>query len=545
MDQAGTGTCRAALVRMHGTLNPLAPLTDRLLAGLDAGPEAVLDACGPLAGLAGRLGDRSALRLALFLSARAHAELGDAPAGLRHARRLLEDLPAEARSTTGLGAARDDVVWNALARALEAGVLLSEGDVAGGVPPLAEALAVLDDLPATTSVDVLARDVAAEALVALLLFEEAAATVGEALRAVRVLPAAHPHRAVLTATLQRRRAHVHALWAARLDLLGRDREADGHRVVALSAAQHLRRTAAGAWAAHSAQALEAFALSGLGGPHRELGGRLAPVHHAAPPPDRALLDTELARLALARTLAAEGDLVAARTLARRAVRGCEGPGRRGWLPVCRVEAADLECADDAVEHPAVTAWRSVAASGLARVWSDRQSRRAELQRRMQRRELTRHEARASAQLLVDPLTGLGNRRLLDSALDDDRTGGAVFIDLDDFKLINDHWGHATGDAVLRRLADLLRGCTRGGDLVLRYGGDEFLVLTEPASPAAALGRRVLAAVRGADWSDLVGDLPVRVSVGTADHGLLRDALLRSDAAVMSAKRRGRDVLVQA
>ena len=96
----------------------------------------------------------------------------------------------------------------------------------------------------------------------------------------------------------------------------------------------------------------------------------------------------------------------------------------------------------------------------------------------------------------------------------------LFVDVDHFKRVNDTFGHATGDEVLRRVAGLLSGCCRDEDVVVRYGGDEFVVLLAP-SPAAPdalagarrLGERLLRRVRAEDWSVLVG-VP-------AGHGLGR------------------------
>src|ERR671915_476450 len=81
----------------------------------------------------------------------------------------------------------------------------------------------------------------------------------------------------------------------------------------------------------------------------------------------------------------------------------------------------------------------------------------------------------------DALTGLANRALFLDRLRSAATAAPVavlFLDLDDFKLINDGWGHVTGDHLLCEVADRLRAAVRPGDLVARLGGDEFTVLCE-------------------------------------------------------------------
>lgn len=138
-------------------------------------------------------------------------------------------------------------------------------------------------------------------------------------------------------------------------------------------------------------------------------------------------------------------------------------------------------------------------------------------RRVQRERALAHDA------LHDSLTGLGNRMRLLGALDHElsrsRDGegmALLFCDLDRFKPVNDTWGHAIGDELLRVVADRLRGAVREGDLVCRAGGDEFVVLCPSVSCgelAEEIGNRVLSAVaEPVDLSNRV-TLEVSVSVG--------------------------------
>jgi diguanylate cyclase (GGDEF)-like protein len=169
-------------------------------------------------------------------------------------------------------------------------------------------------------------------------------------------------------------------------------------------------------------------------------------------------------------------------------------------------------------------------------------------------EEARREQQALQQLVVtDDLTGLYNRRFLDEYLRVQipvarrRGGGLAFLalDIDHFKRINDSHGHGVGDAVLLRTAQALREAARSSDLLVRMGGEEFLVVAEQDEAGAlAFGERLRAAVAATPMHDLVPGLVVTVSVGVAllgQHGHEAAGLLAaSDAAMYTAKRGGRN-----
>jgi diguanylate cyclase (GGDEF)-like protein len=164
----------------------------------------------------------------------------------------------------------------------------------------------------------------------------------------------------------------------------------------------------------------------------------------------------------------------------------------------------------------------------------------------------RFEALLAQQAYFDSLTGLANRGLFHDRLKQalaratraDKRIAVVFIDLDNFKAVNDNFGHNVGDEVLRAIADALRAAVRQTDTVARLGGDEFTVLVEPLNDltdAETVAQKILSAVHA---SIKLAGAPVRLtaSIGVVlfpDHARNADSLVESaDKAMFFAKKRG-------
>lgn len=174
----------------------------------------------------------------------------------------------------------------------------------------------------------------------------------------------------------------------------------------------------------------------------------------------------------------------------------------------------------------------------------------EERRDMEQRLRTEFELRENRALaLQDPLTELPNRRAIKAALDasiavaasDGKALAFYLLDLNGFKRVNDEEGHATGDAVLKAVANKFRTVARAGDLVARLGGDEFAVLAagvESRQEASDIGQRFVAAL---DNPVVMGSrsYALGVAIGVAFHpqdGTTADELMhRADLAMYGAK----------
>ncbi|PMU12350.1 MULTISPECIES: sensor domain-containing diguanylate cyclase [unclassified Pseudomonas] len=179
-----------------------------------------------------------------------------------------------------------------------------------------------------------------------------------------------------------------------------------------------------------------------------------------------------------------------------------------------------------------------------------EERTRELSRVNQQLQIQLEENRKLAE--TDSLTSIANRYLLEKALPQECERAQRFrqplsliaMDIDDFKNINDHYGHALGDAALVRVVDSVKHCVREGDLLARWGGDEFILIlpNTPLADARALAERIR---HGLASLLPVGDFPVTMSFGVVqrfDEEQQTGLLARADQALYRSKIAGKNVI---
>ena len=191
---------------------------------------------------------------------------------------------------------------------------------------------------------------------------------------------------------------------------------------------------------------------------------------------------------------------------------------------------------------------NVLLAGVAVDVSEEVAHQVELERYHRELEEANDQLRKLA--VTDELTGLRNRRSFEERMVMEfsmarrrkRELSVLLIDVDNFKTINDRWGHAAGDEVLRRLGMILRTTVRLPDLPARYGGEEFVVLLPESGEESAMGlaRRVMQRVAAEDWDNE----PLTISVGMAAMNESLESGFQlvelADEALYAAKRAGKN-----
>lgn len=197
--------------------------------------------------------------------------------------------------------------------------------------------------------------------------------------------------------------------------------------------------------------------------------------------------------------------------------------------------------------------------GVTRDVSEQKRHRMELQQANEKltrqlEEIQELQSRLQEQAIRDALTGLYNRRYLDETLPRElsrakRDGyplALIMVDIDHFKQVNDTYGHAAGDEVIRSLGTILRQGAREGDIACRYGGEEFVIALPRMTVAAALERaqRWRAQVQAIQVRHGDFDICFTISAGVSgypDHAADPENLIEyADLALYKSKTNGRN-----
>jgi diguanylate cyclase (GGDEF)-like protein len=416
-----------------------------------------------------------------------------------------------------------------------ADVLLRQGRIDDGLNYVARAWALLEVAPRGTVRYVSAMSSLSEAARAAELFELA----DDCLRMVIDAFASGADPLYRSAVLLQR-AELLLEWGLRLDQIGRADEAAGLFAKCVAT---LTRRGDQDDPGPLAPALLAVGSAKTGRPDVALdivGKWLWPMRQSGQQHEARLL-----HLAYGLVLRDQGDLPGAR---REFLAADQLAGLPSQQLIFRYELARVA----SLESPGAAARTMLrtATSQLELLWRLRLDRRTMLRQAIRRVELETARARADHAACSDALTGLGNRRAFDLALDELPGGGALLlIDVDHFKSINDVFSHGVGDRVLAEIAGVLRAHCRHDEVAVRFGGDEFAMLlrTGPAE-AARVAERVREVVLHRDWDTVAPGLRVTLSMGLATFAepmTGRDLYDRADQHLYVAKRNGRNQLAAA
>lgn len=444
--------------------------------------------------------------------------------------------------------------WRACALALLARAEADDGRPAVALDALAQALALVDADDRRHGACVLgpnallAQRVVGRALVDLDLFEPAVALAGAS--AVHAVRRAKGRACTRVAWLCVDQAEAYALWALNLEFVAAATQEPTRQAERRSRAADLYAQAASAalaareWAdpEHQTQAeavvraaaLEAFAVVGWSLCAREDGDDIdagglaaarARVLLATWPPlpggDRDArngLSRVPALLAVARDELRAQRFPQAQQHILDAMLAVQGESQGPWPAAIRLIASELAVGAEAsvVGRGARRRWQEICGQAVRRRWSARVDRLAAVRRRRAEHELALRGEQIARQHLVDPVTGAGNRLLLDVEMARGRVGGVLFVDVDNLATIVDERGQVVADLVLRELVTILRNAAGPRDVVIRYAREEFVVLVSAGRSATQVGHYAEAGVADHDWSPLLGERRPRVSVGASD-----------------------------
>lgn len=443
----------------------------------------------------------------------------------------------------------DDRVWQVLGHAYRSTNLLVHNHVDAGYDELARTVVLLEEVDPTDYAGGHALNATAAALGTLELHELAAhwldrlQEVGEQLG-----------DALLLTLCALNSGWLHLNWGFELDLLGEHDEAREHYRANLDVFGTAPRDVAvvnrSSWP--SGVIVQACAARAMLGEGTSLVADIEPAMETVSATGRNEI-TAVGYLALARAYANDGDIA---TALKHAAQACElgdelpqahiHTGRSYW------EYANLLRQRDGETEAAAAFERFARMLAKAR-WDERRTRVDAFEERLAIERVRDEQRRRAAAYLSDPLTGLGNRRLVEIRLPELLVEAEAaqsrlvvcFVDLDDFKSVNDNHSHLIGDDVLRELAKELRSHLHTNAVIARFGGDEFVVVlpdhNAPRAYAELEGIRRRIAVH--QWPGLPTDRRIRLSAGLAESwpGATRTQLLAAaDEALLRAKRQGKN-----
>ncbi|NTW42508.1 MAG: hypothetical protein HGA44_21980, partial [Cellulomonadaceae bacterium] len=402
---------RELVPAQFGLLDPLTDIAHGYY--LDGFSDDAVTACRMWAVLADAVDDVVTSRYLLYIQAVALLELGRYGDAVDVAAQLIDSLDGA-----------DEPVWRAkaLAATAEASTRLARPSAA--IAALAEADWLVRSVPSGTYGHLSASMALALALRSANLVERS----DEVLSRLDGLG-----DALVEVLIIQELALLSAHWATVLSLIGRREEARRH--YADTARRALRMQACARLADSPSmvargEVIEAFAMLHLGDTELAAARARGAAGRFDARPE--LMESHLLLLVLGTSAARGGDLLGARLHLRALVRDAEGCGREVWAMAGRAALADVDTLQHG-EAEGTVLWREVAQTALASVWAEREARFAALRDQDSIRDLTERADRYGRDILEDPLTGLGNRRMLTRALKGQVGDSVIFVDVDEFQ----------------------------------------------------------------------------------------------------------------